>query len=174
MRGDLSNANRLTIKQFCGILCFNWHENAKIRGNILGLDKKRVLHSLGVAKKMKNLANELFPENDEFANDMFILGLLHDVGYELTTAQEEHADVAGNALKINGYKYWKEVYFHGKSDAKFESEALRILNIADLLTDVNGNPTTVQDRLSDVKERYGENSFAYKDFQKLANKLGLL
>ena len=43
---------------------------------------------------MKNLANELFPENDEFANDMFILGLLHDVGYEFTTAQEEHADVA--------------------------------------------------------------------------------
>ena len=140
----------------------------------MGIDEKRVLHSLGVAKKMKNLANELFPENDEFANDMFILGLLHDVGYEFTASQEQHADVAGNTLKINGYKYWKEVYFHGKSDAKFESEALRILNLADLLTDVNGNQTTVQDRLSDVKERYGENSFAYKDFQKLANKLGLL
>lgn len=134
----------------------------------MGLDEKRMLHSLGVAKRMKRLTNELYPDNDEFANEMFILGLLHDVGYEFTYIQQKHAEVAGNTLEMNGYKYWKEVYYHGKS------EALRILNIADLLTDSKGNQTTLQERLRDVKKRYGENSFAYKDFQKLAKKLELL
>lgn len=140
----------------------------------MGLDEKRILHSLGVAKKMKMLTNELYPDNEEFVNDMFVLGLLHDVGYEFTSSQLQHAEVAGDTLEMNGYKYWKEVFYHGKSEVEYESEALRILNIADLLTDSNGNQTTVQERLRDVKERYGESSFAYKDFLKLANKLELL
>ena len=80
----------------------------------MGLDKKRILHSLGVANKMKVIANELYPGNKEFIEDMFILGLLHDLGYEFAKTKLEHSEIGGTILKKNGYKYWKEVYYHGK------------------------------------------------------------
>ena len=140
----------------------------------MGFNTKRNQHSLGVAKQMKLIAKELYPEDTIFENDMFILGLLHDTGYEFTNSQPEHAEIGGETLQLNGYKYWREVYYHGKSNVNYESEALRILNIADFLTDSEGNKTTVEERLNDVKLRYGKDSFAYQDFKKLANELNLL
>ncbi len=140
----------------------------------MGLDKKRILHSLGVANKMKVIANELYPGNKEFIEDMFILGLLHDLGYEFAKTKLEHSEIGGTILKKNGYKYWKEVYYHGKTGVEYKSEELKILNTADLLTDSNGREITAQERLKDVKDRYGEDSFEYIDFVKLAKELGLI
>jgi hypothetical protein len=140
----------------------------------LRLDTRRMLHCLGVARKMKEIANTLYPDNEEFAEDMFMLGLLHDVGYEYASCLGQHAEIAGKVLERNGYKYWKEVFYHGKPDVPYDSEPLRILNIADLHVNPDGRQTNVQERLADVKERYGETSSAYIDCCKLAGRLGLL
>lgn len=61
-----------------------------------------------------------------------------------------------------------------KTGVEYKSEELKILNAADLLTDSNGREITAQERLKDVKERYGEDSFEYIDFVKLAKELGLI
>lgn len=140
----------------------------------IGVSKDRALHSLSVAQKMKELAQEQCPGDIEFAQDMFSLGIVHDIGYEYAAIQTEHAEVGGNILKRVGYKYWQEVFSHGYSDATYDSLALRILNTADLSTDAKGNRVTVQERLDDVKARYGEDSFQYLDFLKLAQKLNLV
>lgn len=138
------------------------------------LSKNRVIHSLGVANRMKMIATEMYPDRPEFAQDMFILGIMHDVGYEFASSQSEHAKIGGEKLKKNGYKYWKEVFYHGKSGVEYESDSLQILNIADLLTDPNGNDITVFKRLEDIKVRYGENSSQFVDAEKLAKELNLL
>ena len=51
---------------------------------------------------------------------------------------------------------------------------MQLLNTADLHTDGKGNIVTVQERLNDVKERYGERSFQYLDFFALAKNLDLV
>lgn len=138
------------------------------------LTSDRMTHSLMVARKMKEIANELYPDKKDFKKEMFVLGLVHDIGYEFCAFQPHHGKVGGEILKKNKYKYWREVYWHGRSESKYKSKALDILNIADLLTDAKGNEVTVEYRLEDVRERYGEDSFEYKDFTKLAIKLGLI
>lgn len=138
------------------------------------LNKSRILHSLGVAKKMKKLAAELHPGNNVFAEDMFTLGLLHDIGYEFAKKKNEHAIIGGVILRNSEYKYWQEVYNHGKSSVGYKSKELDLLNIADLLTSASGQEITVEERLADVRKRFGENSFAYKDFLKLAKNLSLI
>ena len=138
------------------------------------LDNNRMKHSVGVGKKMKKLAGEISPGDKDFEQDMFLLGLLHDIGYEFSSEQDEHAQTGGNALRMNGYKYWKEIFYHGKPNAEYSSEALKILNIADLLTDAQGNEVSAKDRLLDVMGRYGKDSTQYKEFEKLAKEVKLM
>lgn len=134
----------------------------------------RLHHSLGVANKMKALAEETYPDNEQFAQDMFTLGLLHDIGYRFTDKPEEHPEIGAGILKRNNYEYWREVHHHGKSGVSYHSEALNILNTADLMTDRKGNPVTVSERLNDIMERYGEYSNQYRDCKALAKELNLI
>jgi len=138
----------------------------------LNKNKDRYNHSISVGNKMRAIALEMFPEDKIFSEDMFILGILHDIGYEFSNNPIDHATVGGEMLKRNNYRYWEEVFSHGQSTPKYNSIALDILNTADLLTDKKGNSVTVSERLSDVKFRYGEKSFQYLDFKKLAKKMG--
>lgn len=140
----------------------------------IGVSKDRALHALSVAKKMKELAEDIRPGDLEFAQDMFSLGILHDIGYEYSSVQTEHSEIGGSLLRRQGYKYWQEVYYHGRSDSLYTSLPLKLLNTADLHTDGKGNIVTVQERLNDVKERYGEESFQYLDFFALAKNLDLV
>ena len=86
------------------------------------LDTNRIKHSLGVAKTMKALANKHADYYNVDANDAFILGYLHDVGYEFINSGEDHALVGANYLKAAGYAYWAEVYFHGKPQTEYKSK----------------------------------------------------
>ena len=70
---------------------------------------------------------------------MFILGILHDIGYEYSSVQTEHPKIGGNLLRRQGYKYWQEVYYHGRSYSLYSSLPLQLLNTADLHTDGKWN-----------------------------------
>lgn len=85
-----------------------------------------------------------------------------------------HAQQGAEIIERNNYKYWKEIHYHGKPNCKYDSLALRLLNTADLTADRNGNYVTVEDRLKDVKQRYGETSFQYIEFVQLAKELELI
>ena len=120
------------------------------------LTKNRMLHSLAVAKTMKEITEKRYPEDQELAQEMFILGLLHDIGYEFCEDEgEDHAKIGGDILRHQGYPYWKAVYFHGIPEKVYDTESLEILNTADLLTGPNGENFTPQERLNDVANRYG-------------------
>lgn len=138
------------------------------------VDKKRLYHSLMVAKKMKEIAYERYPESEEFVQDMFVLGLVHDMGYEFVDSQLDHEREGGLILKRQNYQYWKEVYWHGNPNSEYQSEALDILNIADIQTNHDGKYVTVEERLEGIRSRYGSETSQYKNAMLLAKKIGLI
>ncbi len=139
----------------------------------MSFDANRNLHSLMVAKKMKELANSKHYDSD-FAEDMFMLGLVHDIGYEFCNDKKLHNKVGGELLKRNGYNYYKEVYFHGDPNCSYSSIALDFLNTADLMTNQNGEYVSIENRLEDIKCRYGKSSVQYNNAFSLATKLSLI
>lgn len=100
---------------------------------------------------------------DEFyAKKMFHLGLVHDIGYQFTDNNKQHAHVGGEFLKEEGYEYWREVYDHGDPNLmERPSDECFLLNIADMRTDSKGNRVTFDERLKDIGERYGTKSDEY-------------
>lgn len=102
-----------------------------------------------------------------------ILGLIHDAAYEFVENQEEHEHKGGEILRSNGYRYWKEVYYHGNPDSEYDSAELRLLNRADMTTGPDGKDMTIDERLADIAERYGETSSQYINAKLLANKINI-
>ena len=133
------------------------------------MDEDRLKHSLAVARKMEKIAKTLGLSEKEI-NDCFVIGLNHDIGYELGT-NENHSVIGGNILKQSNYKYWREVYFHGETNIQYHSLYLDILNMSDMQIDKYGNDVGFIKRLEDIENRYGKESKQYINAEKLIKKL---
>ena len=134
------------------------------------MDFDRLKHSLAVARKMVEIGKSYNLTNNEL-QELFVLGLNHDIGYEFTKKGINHNKIGGTILKNNGYKYWKEVYYHGEVNEKYNSLYLTILNKADMQIDKYGNDVGYDKRLQDIKNRYGDKSSVYTKCVKLVNKI---
>lgn len=135
------------------------------------ITENRLKHSHAVAIKMKELAEEktfLFPVSPDEA---FVLGMLHDIGYAFVDKQQEHANAGGIILKEQGYKYWQEVYYHGIAQTDYNSAMLKLLNYADMITGPDGRYMSIEDRINDIADRYGNDSWQVKEAIKLANQI---
>ncbi|MBR1825316.1 MAG: HD domain-containing protein [Alphaproteobacteria bacterium] len=126
------------------------------------ITENRWKHILGVARKAKKLALKFKPNDDKFAEDMFLLGLLHDFGYEFIESNASHSVVGGEILARNQYKYWQEVSLHGNETVESMSDALFILNCADMSTGPSGEDFTFEERLSEIANRFGTDAAPYK------------
>lgn len=136
------------------------------------IDNNRIQHMLGVAYRCAELAEERgFSPAD--VDKMFILGLLHDVGY-LHGDNPTHADKGADMLEEIGFPYTNAVRMHGKPIPASEmDDVLKILNQADIETDFCGQWVSAKMRLRDVALRYGINSKQYIDMNNLIVQLGL-
>ena len=119
-------------------------------------------HILGVARRAKALAEKMRPADEAFAEDMFLLGMLHDFGYEFAENPSDHPSVGAEILKRQGYRYWKEVADHGNINVKEVSDALFVLSCADMTTGPGGERFTMQERIDNMAERYGQDSRHHK------------
>ena len=133
------------------------------------MDSDRLKHSIAVARKMVQIAKENNMSNEEIEN-CFIIGYNHDIGYEFTENGLNHNKIGGEILKQNGFKYWKEVYYHGEVDSEYQSIYLDILNRADMQINKYGNDVGYQNRLEDIKSRYGEDSKVYINCKEMIDK----
>ena len=133
------------------------------------MDNDRLKHCYAVANKMIELGKEK-QLSDIQLQELFVLGYLHDIGYQFGT-NENHNVIGGNILKENNYKYWREVYYHGIPNPEYKSLYLDILNTADMMIDKHGNDVGFDKRLEDIKNRYGEDSTQYINCVKLINEL---
>lgn len=119
-------------------------------------------HILGVARRAKALAEKFRPDDEAFAQDMFLLGMLHDLGYEFAREPGEHPKVGAEILKRQGYRYWREVENHGNVDIDEVSDALFILSCADMTIGPGGESFTMRERIENMAKRYGRDSRAHK------------
>ena len=137
----------------------------------IGMNDDRIRHCYGVGLKASELGCTLFGWSDEKCREMFVMGYLHDFGYQFAHNQAEHAEIGGELLRSLGFKYWAEIFHHGKHDSAYQSDELLVLNLADMLTSKDGNPTTLSDRVADIAIRYGVESAQFATAWKLAEKL---
>jgi len=133
-------------------------------------DKDRLNHSLAVANKMIEIGKD-FKLQESDLKELFVLGYNHDIGYEFCSDNIEHNIIGGEILKSNGYKHWKEVYYHGNPNSEYQSLFLKILNMADMQINKYGNDVGYEKRLEDIKNRYGENSIQYINANTVINSL---
>ena len=126
------------------------------------ISENRWQHILGVARKAKILADKLKPNNVQYAEDMFLLGIMHDLGYEFIESNASHAAIGGEILKRSGYQYWQEVALHGDETVDDMTDELFILNCADMMTGPKGEDFTFDERLKEIAQRFGEDADAYK------------
>lgn len=126
------------------------------------ITSSRWRHILGVARKAKILADKLKPNNVQYAEDMFLLGIMHDLGYEFIESNASHAAIGGEILKRSGYQYWQEVTQHGDETVDDMTDELFILNCADMSTGPNGEDFTFDERLKEIAQRFGKDADAYK------------
>ena len=134
------------------------------------MDEDRLKHSLSVARKMQEIAKEQNLSQEEI-DICFTIGFNHDIGYEYTEKGINHNIIGGDLLKKTGFKYWKEIYYHGDINPNYNSLYLDILNQADMQIDKYGNDVGYDKRLEDIKRRYGEESHVYKSCVKLIEKI---
>ena len=134
------------------------------------MDYDRLKHSYSVGKKMVAIG-EKYNLNREELKDLFLLGINHDIGYEFAKNGEKHNIIGGIILKNNGYKYWKEVYYHGEITEEYNSLFLKILNQADMQIDKFGNDVGYNKRLEDIKNRHGNDSIIYNKCVKLVDQI---
>lgn len=137
----------------------------------IGIDMDRLRHSLAVGRTMSELARDLMSWDNEKCEDMFVLGFVHDIGYEFTETQPEHALLGGESLRRAGYRYWHEVSSHGDPHPAYASDELMLLNLADMTTGRHGKHVTIEQRLADIGARYGTESRQYVDAERLADVL---
>lgn len=131
----------------------------------------RLKHMLRVAEKMKQAVESNPNICDASADEVFLLGYLHDVGYSLVDRQEDHAQAGGKLLITQGYKFWKEVFYHGVPECEYKSSELSILNWADMTVNQSGKDVSILERLEDIKKRYGENSVQYSKAVQLSKEI---
>ncbi len=131
----------------------------------------RLKHAFRVAEKMKQAVENNPGICKATGDEMFLLGYLHDVGYSFVDRQEDHGRAAGELLKLQGYKFWKEVYFHGTPGCEYSSDEMDLLNWADMTVDQSGRDVTTEYRLSDIGRRYGTDSVQFRQAVRLSEEI---
>ena len=131
----------------------------------------RMLHCHNVGLRMYFYAKKHMGWPEEKCHDMYILGMMHDLGYELNADPFEHDEAMARALGRTGYKYIKEIYYHSRMQTKYDSPEMRLLYFGDMTVDGKGNWVTLEDRLKDLEERHGKNSEVYKESKEIADAL---
>lgn len=106
--------------------------------------------------RLQSLCKNMPKRQGGDADELYTLGLLHDVGYAFVDKKdyENHEKIGGEFLKNQGYKYWQEVYFHGMANSPYKSKYLDILNWADMHIDSEGNYVSFEKRLQELSIRY--------------------
>lgn len=123
--------------------------------NLTPLTHDRLAHMNATANRAYEIATTVFGKSENKARQLYVLGLLHDVGYAFDP--DNHAHAGGNVLISLGVEI-DAVYDHGDPTVGFMDDELLIVNVADMTTSPTGAPMRMEDRLNDIGDRYGADS----------------
>lgn len=119
------------------------------------LTPSRLAHMNATANRAYEIAKTVFRKSENKARQLYVLGLLHDVGYAFDP--DDHAHAGGSVLISLGVEI-DAVYDHGDPTVGFMDDELLIVNAADMTTSPTGALMRMEDRLNDIGERYGADS----------------
>lgn len=122
------------------------------------LEDNRLSHMGGVAQRAADIALGLTRDQD-FAEEMFVAGLLHDVGYAFSGA-DRHGAAGGEVLTRCDFKYSTAIARHGSGVSLSLAEA--IINLADMTTSKTGEQVSMESRLAEIEKRFGAASPQYR------------
>ena len=122
------------------------------------LEENRLSHMGGVAQRAADIALGVTGSAD-FAEEMFVAGLLHDVGYAFADAKT-HGVAGGKVLERCGFEYSAAIARHGNGVSLSLAEA--ILNLADMTTSKTGEQVSMESRLGEIENRFGAASREYR------------
>lgn len=126
------------------------------------IEKSKADHSYGVARFMFDHAREF----DLMPDVMYVLGLLHDVGYMY--GSYDHANNGARFLESVGFRYFEDIAWHGNEPQDYINVVgenpppeLVLLWLADHSIDTTGAEVGFDKRLADIGQRYGVGSLQY-------------
>lgn len=128
----------------------------------IGIDNNRLLHVREVGKLCYELASRLFYWDESKCRQMFVMGFLHDVGYEFAEEQTEHEKIGGELMFATGYQHAEPIRLHGDPNVSLSDDRLLLLNIADMTVNGEGERVGFDKRLEGIGFRYGKDSEQYE------------
>ena len=140
---------------------------------MVGISNDRMHHILSVARQCYQIAKNKYHLEEADCRKAFMIGFLHDVGYEFSEYNFEHPEKGRELILETLGVDLPEVQQHGDPDAE-QTIFLSILNEADLTVDSKGNVVSVEERLQDIVSRYSEDALEYIKPLTLAKKLHLV
>lgn len=129
----------------------------------------KLAHIRAVAEMMRERALAM-GWGEERAEDMFLLGFVHDIGYARQPVG--HAEAGAEILGRSSYAHAEEVRLHG-TYVEDPSPELELLWLCDLSVDSRGTRCDVAGRLSHVEKRFGRDSEQFRNVCRIAEHLAL-
>lgn len=122
------------------------------------ISENKIKHSLAVARKCAQLAHDQ-GMNENAQNACFVMGLLHDIGYEINPTNTHPKTSYYMLCHMEMYKYevFEAIRDHG-TKYKNLTEFDKILNTADLMIGYDGTELTPENRIQQIAEYHGEDS----------------
>lgn len=131
----------------------------------IGISEHRLDHTIAVARKCYDLAKNEYDMSEMDARKMFLMGFLHDMGYEFSENTEEHPGVVSDILNSLSEQNLQDTVFairtHGKPQRFIGTYHQAILNEADLTVNHLGQNVSMEERCEDIRKRYGDTSHQY-------------
>ena len=144
-----------------------YEEEKDIPNQYIKISEDRLRHILGVARKAYEIAIERGHDED-YAMKCFLMGWLHDVGYEFVEQKKYHSKMSGKMLlslidnESFNNDFIQAIVEHGFTPQRLSEEWI-ILNQADMQVGPNGQEMTIKERLEDIEKRFGKDSEIYTE-----------
>lgn len=135
-----------------------------------GISEDKLKHTIGVARKCYDLALHKYDLSEDEAKSAFVMGFLHDIGYEFVDDTSKHPEESYKLVKSIDDNMLNAIRSHGNPDVEVCTVWNDILNEADLTTSSKGEDCTMFYRLADICLRYGKDSNEFKNAKRLADK----
>ena len=137
---------------------------------VFRISDNKLLHMRSVAELMYERALE-WTNDEEYAQDMYLLGFLHDIGYLF--GPDEHGASGAELLERNGYVGASSVRYHGKAQVPQDQWTQEVLLVqwCDMSVLPNGEKVSCSERLEDIGQRYGFDSSTYRACAEVCRRL---
>jgi putative nucleotidyltransferase with HDIG domain len=127
-------------------------------------------HMIGVAEYMRENASKYDLDPDM----AYTVGLLHDIGYlEGRRGHEQvSAKIYASICSTVNPDIFDAILYHGSTWEEIPKTSISLLLIeADMSVNAQGFRVGFDKRLMDIKERYGEDSDAYRNVKNIISQL---